>query len=943
MKHGKLKKYFGAVPIAALLLILLAAGCGGGRPSNTVSPAVSGIDAETVSKISGSVQSSSGGLARTADAAVASVAVTLYDNGKKIAETTTNASGAFTLQLSGEVVLTSLLKLSANNGTSVMRAFVTSSSVTINPGSELVFNKVQSSGKPLSAFSIAELKSMHDTAVESYSSSCASSTTVSGCETALLAAIGSSLDTSISSAAGEVVASAYAGTAACSKCHQEIAAKFEKSGHPYKLRTKTEVLQDIAEGKTPDIPIENFAGSPILGSWDNVSYVIGGYKWKARVVDNNGYIYTGTDAQYNLANDTQTGYNASTPVGTLKYNCGACHTTGWTAGDGSASTLTDNQDGLPGMDGTFVDGGVQCEACHGPGANHVNTRSNMVVDDSAELCGSCHNRTTTPKTLANGTPLSIPAKDGYIEHHEQWNEMMAGPHNNMKCVSCHDPHSKASEGITRTCENCHAQIATNLSQAKYMSGVDCIDCHMSEATKSAVGDSVLKKGDVKTHIFSISTDPDYSFFTTDGKYVALDSNSQAKLSLTIACTKCHSTLNADFFADSLLGSTFSGGTGWDHKTLKVTNNQNPAVAASYVGSSTCSNCHTSVYSNFIKSGHPYKLRSAAQTQADIASGLTPSIPIENFAGAPILGSWDNVSYVIGGFKWKARMVDSNGYIYTAADAQYNLEQGAQTGYNSTTPAGTLPYTCGACHTTGWVADSDATTDGDLSDNQDGLEGIYGTWELPGIQCEACHGPGSNHVNYGTDLPSDTSKEACGSCHYRTVNPTNIAAGTANLIPAKSGYIEHHEQYNEMVASPHDELTCVTCHDPHKKADSSGGIKVTCESCHKTQDANLALNAEMSSLACGDCHMADVGKSGYSQGTYQGDVMSHMFAISTDDTYSSIGSTSVNLVSGKGYVDLNFACERCHSGKTKSEFKASLLGAAGTGTWDHKTMYDWTGQ
>ena len=54
-----------------------------------------------------------------------------------------------------------------------------------------------------------------------------------------------------------------------------------------------------------------------------------------------------------------------------------------------------------------------------------------------------------------------------------------------------------------------------------------------------------------------------------------------------------------------------------------------------------------------------------------------------------------------------------------------------------------PYDCGACHTTGWVADTDADTDGTLADNQDGLPGIHGTWAAPGIHCEACHGPGAN--------------------------------------------------------------------------------------------------------------------------------------------------------------------------------------------------------
>ncbi|MEW5947298.1 MAG: multiheme c-type cytochrome, partial [bacterium] len=914
---------------------------GGGRPSNTLNPVVSEADAGTVSKITGTVESPSGGLTReaskTAGAAVATTTVTLYNNGTKAAETTTSAAGAFSFTFSSPLQLSSLLLLSANSGATQLRAFVTAESVTINPASELVVAKVTSSGKSLSLFSVAELKNMIETAQNSYSTSCASSATVAACTTTLTQAVGTTLDSQVSAAAG-TAASSFVGTSACAECHQDIAAKFDRSGHPYKLRTAAKVQQDIAAGRTPNIPIENFAGSPISGSWSNVSYVIGGFKWKARVIDKNGYIYTGTNAQYNFANGSQGAYESSVSAGTKKYTCGACHTTGWQAYD--ATSNPNRQDDLPGMDGTFAEAGVQCEACHGPGERHVNFRENMVVDTSASLCGSCHYRTKSPASIAAGSANEIDAKSGFIEHHEQWNEMMASPHKNMTCVSCHDPHAKASEGIVRTCESCHSQQAANLAQAQYMSGVACTECHMTEATKSALADSALSKGDVKTHIFAISTDPNYSFPNSAGTDVALDSSGQAKFPLTFACTKCHTTLNAAYFAGVLLGSTYNGGTGWDHKSLNVTNNQNPSTTASYVGSSTCNNCHASIYSSFIGSGHPYKLRSAAQAQSDMAAGLTPTVPITGFAGAPISGSWSNVSYVIGGFKWKARVIDLNGYVYTGTDAQYNIADGSQGSYESSVAAGTKKYTCGACHTTGWQA-YDAVSN---PNRQDNLPGMDGTFAVAGVQCEACHGAGSNHVNFGTSLTVDRSKEACGACHYRTVSPTAVLGGTANSIPASSGYIKHHEQYNEMVASPHSSLTCVSCHNPHKKASSSGGITAACSSCHAAQATNLAQNTKMSSLDCTDCHMAKAMKSALATGTYQADVMSHLVAISTDATYATVSGSSVALdAGGKGYIDLNFACQPCHTTHTPAEFKASLLGAAGTGTWDHKTLYNWSGQ
>ena len=51
-------------------------------------------------------------------------------------------------------------------------------------------------------------------------------------------------------------------------------------------------------------------------------------------------------------------------------------------------------------------------------------------------------------------------------------------------------------------------------------------------------------------------------------------------------------------------------------------------------------------------------------------------------------------------------------------------------------------------------------------HQDNLEGIVGTWAAPGVQCEACHGPGSLHTGnpYGIRMPIDRDAQACGPCH-----------------------------------------------------------------------------------------------------------------------------------------------------------------------------------
>lgn len=75
------------------------------------------------------------------------------------------------------------------------------------------------------------------------------------------------------------------------------------------------------------------------------------------------------------------------------------------------------------------------------------------------------------------------------------------------------------------------------------------------------------------------------------------------------------------------------------------------AGATYVGSEKCATCHSAIYDTFKSTGHPYKLRPAAEARA---AGLPK----------PDYVSWDDILFVIGGFKWKARYVDQNGFIIT---------------------------------------------------------------------------------------------------------------------------------------------------------------------------------------------------------------------------------------------------------------------------------------
>ncbi len=330
--------------------------------------------------------------------------------------------------------------------------------------------------------------------------------------------------------------SAYAGAATCVACHADVSADYSQSGHPFKIQK--------IDGKPPSYPANTSPGVPKPPdgmAWSDISHVIGGYGWKARFMDQAGYILTGErNRQYNLANATLgvaagwSGYDAS-KAPRKPYTCGACHTTGWT-GTGPDGP---HQDGLPGIHGTWQEAGVTCEACHGPGAAHVKNPTQAKMS-TAENCSSCHIR---------GDVEKIDARDGLVQHHEQYEDLLASPHRTLGCATCHDPHKSAKydrggfRGQQETCLKCHEGKDKQLVAAPAHSA--CINCHMPFAGKSALSTAiaynggVLPKGDIRSHLSRINTKAAWNMFTDDGKFVRTDEAGRAYLSVEYTCLGCH--------------------------------------------------------------------------------------------------------------------------------------------------------------------------------------------------------------------------------------------------------------------------------------------------------------------------------------------------------------------------------------------------------------------
>ncbi len=352
--------------------------------------------------------------------------------------------------------------------------------------------------------------------------------------------------------------------------------------------------------------------------------------------------------------------------------------------------------------------------------------------------------------------------------------------------------------------------------------------------------------------------------------------------------------------------------------------------AGYVQGVTCQDCHPTYYTEvFEMSGHPYKLNKVEGAPPTYPNGLDP-LP------TPVGTTWDDFTYVIGGYGWKARYLDLDGYIYTpvAGENQWNLLPEIWTDYNPDGPQ-THPYDCGRCHTTGWIL----SDDGDATNNQDGLEGLVGTFEEQGVSCEQCHGPGVDHVSSGAALTTDDSDQFCGTCHNR--------GGVNADIPVSGEFIRHHEQYNEYANSAHSTTGitgCNDCHDPHLGTRyDNGGFILSCEGCH-TDEAATFNHFEVfpaGDAKCITCHMPQATKSAVADPDnpiFVGDVKTHIFTINPGEfnkEYFFNADSTLVATAAEG-VTLDFVCYQCHqdpvtgTGGTASPKTLAELSARATG-------------
>ncbi|MFC1585402.1 multiheme c-type cytochrome [Fibrobacterota bacterium] len=236
------------------------------------------------------------------------------------------------------------------------------------------------------------------------------------------------------------------------------------------------------------------------------------------------------------------------------------------------------------------------------------------------------------------------------------------------------------------------------------------------------------------------------------------------------------------------------------------------------------------------------------------------------------------------------------------------------------------FTCAVCHTTGYNRDG----------HQDSLPGIIGTWYEEGVQCEACHGPGSVHAKTRKKEDINIDYFVCKNCHsYKDHDVIEVDA---------YGMIQPNQQWEEIQAGPHStgnpqfaEKGCVTCHSnphtPYAYNEASSPVdksEICLKSCH-TRDRWKGKTGMPDAMdQCAVCHMPYIVSGGLPANLFldssrngyypHSSVRSHLVPILSDpfltaaDTMYDSSFTEVVLktnADGRAYMTLDRACIGCH--------------------------------
>ncbi len=339
-------------------------------------------------------------------------------------------------------------------------------------------------------------------------------------------------------------------------------------------------------------------------------------------------------------------------------------------------------------------------------------------------------------------------------------------------------------------------------------------------------------------------------------------------------------------------------------------------STTYVGMNTCKQCHSAIYETFIQTGMG-KSFDLASRQKSSATFSEHAVIYDKFRNFHYQTYWKNdslfvkefrlegrdttyqriekISYIVGsGQHTNSHMMNVNGYVYQVPATFYtqkktwDLPPGFENGYNSRFSR-KIELECMSCHNA-------------YPKIVLGSENKFES--LPnGIDCERCHGPGSEHVRQKqlgnlidtakqidytivnpAKLPVVLQMDICQRCHiqgnavlnegktffdfrpgmhlsdvmnvfmpvYKGDEGAHIMASHAERLKMSKCFITSVNKVNQISKNdlkPYREaLTCVTCHNPHVSVKVTGSevFNNACRNCH---GPTTNTEHQTSSLSC----------------------------------------------------------------------------------------------
>jgi hypothetical protein len=302
----------------------------------------------------------------------------------------------------------------------------------------------------------------------------------------------------------------FAGTQECARCHARKAA-FQLSTAMAQAATPASSSGILREFDHLTLQLGPYSYSIYHGAGGTVysvsdvtssisvplAWAFGlGNKGQTYVYQRNNYFYESRLSFYKTirALDLTTGHLAKSPDNledalgrqldpdTVR-RCFGCHTT--------ASTTTD------GFEPSHLMPGVTCEACHGPGAKHINLMDEEKTEEGrlaifnprrlnpialVDFCGACHRTWNDVNEMGAIGITNVRFQPYRLENSRCWGN--GDPR--LACTACHDPHQPFVHGAAydEKCLACHV-VAPAKTPARDHPGKacpvgkkDCVTCHM---------------------------------------------------------------------------------------------------------------------------------------------------------------------------------------------------------------------------------------------------------------------------------------------------------------------------------------------------------------------------------------------------------------------------------------------------------------------------------